>query len=200
MANASVVRTTKNTLDFYQTPAWCTNAFLDAHKLDPDSTILEPCVGAGAIAKVLEARGHTVIGSDLREDQSVYGHKGVDALEFDFDVFWDFDTIMTNVPFSIGQNLLERWLSFHDGEVITLHRLSFLETSKRSRWLKDSGYLKKVYVFGDRAMLVDEYDPDILLGLKDPNNDGGSAVPYAWYVFDKESTGKPVELDWIFKP
>ena len=49
--------------DFYPTPAWVTEALLRRVRL-PDG-IWEPCCGNGAMAQVLEAHGHRVVGTDL---------------------------------------------------------------------------------------------------------------------------------------
>jgi len=197
MANASINRKTKSTIDFYKTPTWVTEAFLKAHPLVTKRPILEPCVGSGAIAKVLEGQGHKVVGTDIRNDRDVLGYRTINAITEDFSLYDRFDYVMTNPPFKVAQAMIDNLIQFAERELIIFHRLAFLETSKRSRWLKNNKWLKKVYVLGDRAMLIDELDEDYLLGTKEPS-DSGSAVAYAWYVFDRNHKG-PVELDWIFK-
>jgi hypothetical protein len=49
--------------DFYPTPAWVTAALLRRIRLP--NGIWEPCCGDGAMARVLEAHGHRVVGTDL---------------------------------------------------------------------------------------------------------------------------------------
>src|SRR3954468_8402095 len=49
--------------DFYPTPGWVTEALLRRVRLPKG--ILEPCCGNGAIAQVLEAHGHRVVGTAL---------------------------------------------------------------------------------------------------------------------------------------
>src|SRR4051812_50069493 len=49
--------------DFYPTPDWVTEALLRRVRLPKG--IWEPCCGNGAMALVLEAHGHHVVGTDL---------------------------------------------------------------------------------------------------------------------------------------
>src|SRR4051794_41827690 len=49
--------------DFYPTPDWVTEALLRRVRLPKG--IWEPCCGNGAMAQVLEAHGHLVVGTDL---------------------------------------------------------------------------------------------------------------------------------------
>lgn len=49
--------------DFYPTPAWATAALLRRVRLP--AGVWEPCCGDGAMARVLEAHGHSVAGTDL---------------------------------------------------------------------------------------------------------------------------------------
>jgi hypothetical protein len=49
--------------DFYPTPAWVTEALLRRVRL-PEG-IWEPCCGNGAMAQVLEARGHRIVDTDV---------------------------------------------------------------------------------------------------------------------------------------
>ena len=67
--------------DFYETPGWVTQCLLDTVPLP--GTILEPCAGHGAMAKVIADAGHQVVASDLvQRDGSVFlVLGGVDALQ-----------------------------------------------------------------------------------------------------------------------
>jgi len=62
--------------DFYPTPAWVTEALLRTVRLPKG--VWEPCCGDGAMAQVLGAHGHRVVGTDL-VDQG-YGEAGRDFL------------------------------------------------------------------------------------------------------------------------
>lgn len=63
--------------DFYPTPSWVTECLLQYIKLR--GPVWEPCCGDGAIAKVLAARGHEVVASDLADYG--FGSAGVDIFQ-----------------------------------------------------------------------------------------------------------------------
>src|SRR3954451_12402261 len=67
---------TRQDRDFYPTPAWVTEALLRRVHLSKE--IWEPCCGNGAMAQVLEAHGHRVVGTDLVDRG--YGEAGRDFL------------------------------------------------------------------------------------------------------------------------
>ena len=56
---------TRQDKDFYPTPGWVTEALLRRVRLPKG--IWEPCCGDGAMAQVLEGRGHRVAGTDLAD-------------------------------------------------------------------------------------------------------------------------------------
>ena len=60
--------------DFYPTPAWVTEALLNHVPLR--GPVWEPCCGDGALARVIEARGHAVVATDLGDRG--YGTGGMD--------------------------------------------------------------------------------------------------------------------------
>jgi hypothetical protein len=62
--------------EFYPTPAWVTEALLRRVRLPKG--VWEPCCGDGAMAQVLEALGHPVVGTDLVDRG--YGETGRDFL------------------------------------------------------------------------------------------------------------------------
>jgi hypothetical protein len=93
--------------DNYPTPAWATRRILDA--LAPDlpasPVVLEPCVGEGAITRVLAAYfdGHvTVIGCDVRE--TPYSKGGWDATK---PLGCGFDLLITNPPFNLAHEIIQ---------------------------------------------------------------------------------------------
>ena len=65
---------TRQDRDFYPTPGWVTEALLRRVRLPKG--IWEPCCGNGAMAQVLEAHGHLVVGTDLVDRG--YGEAGRD--------------------------------------------------------------------------------------------------------------------------
>lgn len=95
----------RRALDFYPTPADVTVALLDFLDLAP-CTVWEPACGDGAMARVIEARGHSVMSSDIRED-SGFGEPGVDFLR----AVRACDAIITNPPFKVSGEFIEHALT-----------------------------------------------------------------------------------------
>lgn len=101
--------------DFYPTPPDVTVALLDYLALEQPCFMWEPACGDGALAKVLEAKGHQVIGTDLREDTG-YGQGGIDFLTYDTEPDLGIpinavcDWIITNPPFKLAEAFIRKSL------------------------------------------------------------------------------------------
>lgn len=91
--------------DFYPTPPDVTVALLQFLNLEP-SIVWEPACGNGAMSRVIEGFGHTVISTDLRE--SGYGEGGLDFLNA---TPYQCDAIITNPPFNISEAFIRKALS-----------------------------------------------------------------------------------------
>lgn len=95
----------RRALDFYPTPANVTQALLLFLAIQP-CTIWEPACGDGAMSRVLEAAGHTVISTDLR--QTGYGEGGIDYLTAPTR---STDAIITNPPFAASEDFIRKALA-----------------------------------------------------------------------------------------
>src|SRR5687768_6045397 len=91
---------TRQDKDFYPTPGWVTEALLRRVRLPKG--IWEPCCGDGAMAQVLEAHGHRVVGTDLVDRG--YGEAGRDFLA-ETQLPDGVTAIVTNPPY--GRRLFE---------------------------------------------------------------------------------------------
>ncbi|HSU04137.1 MAG TPA: hypothetical protein VLI93_01070, partial [Acetobacteraceae bacterium] len=83
--------------DFYPTPAWVTECLLN--NIDLRGPVWEPCCGDGAIARVVAARNHQVVATDL-EDHG-FGRPAVDfytCRHFPADC----RSLLTNPPYGDG--------------------------------------------------------------------------------------------------
>lgn len=69
-------------------------------------------------------------------------------------------------------------------------KLTFLEGKARQIDLFSKHPPKKVYVFSERVMCAKNGDFETM------KQTGGSAVAYAWYVWEKGYQGK-TEIEWI---
>jgi hypothetical protein len=136
-------------VDLYQTPAVAVEALLRVEQIP--HRIWEPAAGRGAIVNVLRAHGHDVLASDLI-DYGVPGQEVWDFLGIDSDCYPLRDCIVTNPPFRIAQELVERALELCP-KVILLLRLAFLESERRCNILDNAG-LARVHVFRKRLPMM----------------------------------------------
>lgn len=149
--------------------------------------IWECACGEGHLAKKLIEYGYSVKATDLIDRG--YGEGGVDFLackdRFEGD-------ILTNPPYKYAAEFSLKALDLvPDGnKVFMFLKLTFLEGKKRYDELFSKYPPKKIYVFSQRVLCAKNADFD---GMK---AGGGSAVAYAWYVWEKGYTGDTV-VKWI---
>jgi hypothetical protein len=175
-------------VDYYATPEWATEELIKREKFE--GLILEPCSGAGAISKVLERNSYNVISSDIREDDHIYGEKGIDLLEIKSTVA---KNIITNPPFFMATEAVEKSLELipDGGKVAMILKIQFLEGQKRYKFFQETP-LRRVYVFCKRVVFWNE-----LMQVDDGNrSQHGGTICFAWYVWEKGYKGKP-EIEWI---
>ena len=133
--------------DFYATPEGAIDAILNVIKLD--GSILEPACGEGHISTRLNIYypSNEIVSTDLmqREDKFKTGVKGgINFLTHDYGR--KFENVITNPPFNLAQEFIERALEISNDKVIMFAKIQLLEGSKR-RELFDNTPLKYVYVF-----------------------------------------------------
>lgn len=165
--------------DFYPTPPEGTEALLRVESFD--GAIWEPACGDGAISKVLEAAGHTVVSTDLVDRG--YGTPRVDFLMESHSLA---PNIVTNPPFKMVLPFVRASLALTTGKVAMLLRLACLEGTER-RGLFESSPIARVHVFSRRL-------PFKRPGWEDTG--AGGMLPFAWFVWEHGYTGKPT-LGWI---
>jgi hypothetical protein len=156
--------------DFYPSPREATTGLLSVETFTGD--IWEPACGDGAISKVLEEFGHTVISTDLIDRG--YGDGGKDFLK-------SFDTcanVITNPPFTLGEEFVTHALTLTTGKVAILGKLQFLEGAKRKKMFERTP-LKSVYVFSKRLTMTRN-------GEKMKNS---GMIAFAWFVWDHAHEG-----------
>lgn len=123
LANSSTSNRRRE-LDYYPTPIDVTNALMRFLSLPP-CTIWEPACGDGAMSRVLELFGHTVISSDLRH--TGYGEGGIDFLAADREC----DAVITNPPFNISEEFIRHALR-QAGTVAMLLKSQYWHAQKRT--------------------------------------------------------------------
>ena len=122
--------------DFYPTPPEVTLALLNWLGLRKGARIWEPACGEGHMVRVMEAKGYSVRATDIQT--------GTDFLAEMLPVD-DIDCIITNPPFSLADNFIER---------CALYNRPFALLLKSQSW-----HAKK------RLHLFQKYQPDYILPL-----------------------------------
>jgi hypothetical protein len=127
----------RNDRDLYETPAWMTRSLLRHHPIPVTARIFEPCVGDGAIVRVLRAAGfESIITNDIDERHEADLH--FDAADFKLwshPLLASIDWVITNPPFGHGFAILQEAERLARAGVAMLLRKTFLEpTLARGPW------------------------------------------------------------------
>ena len=164
--------------DFYETPYTLTRKFLDVEYFNKNSTVCEPACGGGAITRVLKEHW---------EDDKVT------AYDQETNFLWEtgeYDYIVTNPPFSIAFEFIQRAKLVAKSKFALLLPLSYLHGKKRfDEVYSDRTYgLEKVYVFTRYPMLGE--------ALREDGKYNTGMMVYAWYVWTNGYSGLPT-VDWL---
>ncbi|MBY0382781.1 MAG: SAM-dependent methyltransferase [Xanthobacteraceae bacterium] len=173
--------------DDFPTPPWATRAFL-AHVINDQGplekqTCLEPACGAGHMAKVLKEQ----FGEVRASDAFAYGYGEVrDFLSVPYEAN-AVDWVITNPPFRLAQDFVERALIVARKGVAVLVRTVFIESVGRYRALFEVNPPTIFAQYCERVPMVK--------GRLDQK--ASTATGYAWLVWEKERTGSSPLLTWI---
>ncbi len=175
-----------NSLDFFPTPPWATQAFCSevlANRLwlEPSHTVWEPACGEGHMAAVLQEFVSTQV---IATDIFPYGFGEV-ADFLDPDLKFRSDWIITNPPFNAAAEFLPlAWRRSLSG-IAFIVRLSWLESEERFRLFQR---------FRPTLVAVSSERVPMHRGRWEPS--GSSATSYAWVVWRK-ATFLPTELTFV---
>lgn len=171
--------------DYYATEPKALELLLDIEKFS--DRIWECACGEGHLSKVLEARGYDVYSTDLIDRG--YGEGNIDFLKCDCTVE-DAD-IITNPPYKYALEFAEHALELlQSGRKLALFlKLQFLEGKKRREFFNKYPP-KTVYVASSRLLCAKNGDFERM------RQGGGSAVAYAWFIWEKEYAGDTV-IKWF---
>ena len=164
--------------DFYETPYTLTRKFLDVEYFNKNSTVCEPACGGGAITRILKEHW---------EDDKIT------AYDQETNFLWEtgeYDYIITNPPFSIAFEFIQRAKLVAKSKFAFLLPLSYLHGKKRfDEIYSDRTYgLEKVYVFTRYPMLGE--------ALREDGKYNTGMMVYAWYVWTNGYSGLPT-VDWL---
>lgn len=177
--------------DFYATPRNAVVAILNEIKLN--GSILEPAAGQGHISKILKEYYpyNEIVSTDLVQREDKFGVKiegGIDFLTYKFNK--KFDNIITNPPFNLAQEFIERSLKLSNDKVIMFAKIQLLEGGKR-REMFDNTPLKYVYVFTKRVNPLRNGEE-----LDENGKPWSSTMCFAWFVWEHNYEGEPI-IRWL---
>lgn len=170
--------------DFYATDPNAAKMLLELEELSPN--IWECSCGEGHLSKIFEEAGFNVKSTDLIDRG--YGKGGVDFLA-ENEIF-DGD-IITNPPYKYAKDFVEKAMELipNGRKVIMFLKIQFLEGKARKK-LFEKYPPKMIHVSSSRITCAKNAD---FAAMK---AGGGSAVAYAWYVWEKGFTGT-TQLKWF---
>lgn len=166
--------------DYYPTPPEAVEALLRVEKFQ--GAIWEPACGEGAISEVLKATGYEVVSTDLVD-------RGYGQYPIDFLMEWKSlaPNVITNPPFKMALDFVEKSLQLTTGKVALLLRLAFLEGIERGEMYKRTP-IARVHVFSKRITMQ--------RGRQATEKDGSGMVAFAWFVWEHGYEGKPT-ISWL---
>lgn len=148
--------------------------------------IWEPACGENHLTKVFQEAGYKTRASDLinRCDNEVQDFLAIDNLR------WDGD-IITNPPYKYAQEFVEKALQIiPEGHKVAMFlKLTFME-GKRRKHLFTTCPPRTIYVSSSRLLCAKNGEFQKMIA------GGGSAVAYAWYVWEKGYKGDSI-VKWI---
>jgi hypothetical protein len=145
-------------------------------------TIWECACGRGNISKILIAKGHTVISTDLMNHG--YGRHGVDFLR-QWKMPGDAMNIISNPPFRLADDFIAHALSLKPAKLAFLLRIQALEGVRRGGIFKRHPPAR-VHVFSQRLQI---FRPNY-------KGSGTGMQAFAWFVWLKGHFG-PSTIHWL---
>ena len=175
-----VAKEEREPYDYYATDPKAVDYLLKHETFDHN--IWECACGEGNISKRLEKYGYNVKSTDLVYRN--FGEKESVNFLMQYEKF-DGD-IITNPPFKIALEFIQKALELSKRKVAMFVKLQFLETQKRYKELFLKNPPSKIYIFVKRMKCFKNNEQTTY----------GSAISFCWIVWDKEYDGEPV-IRWI---
>ena len=173
--------------DWYQEPPKAVEALLEVESFS--EPVWDPACGGGNIPIVCAKAGLYAKGTDLVDRRpeskpSAFQYRTHDFLRDRLP--FEAGSIVSNPPYNLLQEWIDRCLNSTPGKVAILARLAFLEGQKRQAWWKRVP-LARVWVSSKRLSMPP--------GGTDTKASGGT-IAYAWFVFDRTHSGPP-HIGWV---
>jgi hypothetical protein len=169
--------------DYYATDPISINLLFEVEEFN---NIWECACGEGHLSKRMVELGKTVYSTDIIDRG--YGNGQIDFLLYNHT--WHGD-IITNPPYKYAQEFIEKAMQIiSDGHKVAMFlKLQFLEGKKRKH-LFEKYPPKIIYVSSSRILCAKNGEFEMM------KKNGGSAVAYAWYVWEKGYIGNTI-IKWI---
>jgi len=176
--------------DYYATEPMAIDKLLTVES--PHKRIWECACGEGHLSNRLIERGYIVWNTDIIErrwKRLSAVQDFLNATESPF--YYDYD-IITNPPYKYAKEFVLKALELlpNGCKCYMFLKLTFLEGKARYRDLFSKYPPISIYVFTSRVKCAKNGDFELL------EQSGGSAVAYAWFVWQKGYTGK-TQIEWI---
>lgn len=171
--------------DYYATDPIAARLLLDVEPFE--GKIWECACGEKHLARVFEDAGYEVRSSDIvdRCGNEVFDFLGIENCES-----WD-GNIVTNPPYKYATEFIYKALSLiSEGKKVAMFlKVQFMEGKERKRLFTEFPP-KVIYVSSSRIMCAKNAEFERM------REGGGSAVAYAWYVWEKGYKGDTI-VRWI---
>ena len=172
--------------DYYATEPKAIELLLSLEKFSP--YVWECACGGGHLSEALKKYGYKVKSSDLIDR----GYKDTEIIDFlkvsKADMKNDFPRdIITNPPYKYAKEFVKHALdiSMDSTKIAMFLKVQFLE-GKARRKLFDEHPPKIIYVASSRLLCAKNGE------FEKMRQGGGSAVAYAWFVWEKGFKGAPI--------
>lgn len=154
--------------DLYETPEWVTLALVPHLPFSSPDIIWEPACGNGKMVQALQSKGFEVLPTDIAD--------GADFLAFNSAPLCR--AIITNPPYAMAREFIEKALELSQFVVAMLLRTDFDHAKGRTHLFKDCPYFSKKLVLTKRIVWFDD-------------KKAAPSFNHAWYIWDKEHEGPP---------
>lgn len=177
--------------DFYATNPVAVGKLLAKYDFN-GTTMLEPCVGQGHIAKTV----YDFYNNNPKITALDIVDRGYPDTIIQNFLTWKtdkkFEMIISNPPYSLGKEFIEKGMELltEKGQMAMFLKIQFLEGAKRKE-LFEKYPPKYIYVFRNRMATWNNGEP------LDPNGKRwATTMCHAWFVWEKGSTSEPI-VRWI---
>lgn len=173
--------------DFYATDPIAIDKLLKVET--PNHNIWECAAGEGHLSNRLKELGFNVFSSDIIERSFKLDAK-IDFLNYKCKKLAG--DILTNPPYKYAKEFIIHSIRNikQDYKVYMFLKLTFLEGKARFNEIFSKFPPKRIYVFSERIMCAKNAE------FQKMKDGGGSAVAYAWFVWQKGYKGRTI-VEWI---